>query len=1318
MTIASNFVGWDFENVWGIDPEINNGRPVLRKFHDAFLSFIPVTNLTVPTIAWVDTPHTLNGIIVPFNATNNTITWSIVNTGSTGATLVGNTLNAAATGSVIVRATIVNGQSETTNYTQDFTIAVRQPVTGITGVPTRAAAQIPLTLTGTVVPSNSFSSVIQWSVVQSTPRNISGSIRNGNILHTSKAGTVTVRATVWNSGAGGNFTQDFSIAVSDAFIPVTNISRVPSSVNERVPLTLTGLISPSNATNQNINWEVVSAGSTGPTITGGTLNTTNSGTVVVRARIINGSSPTQDYTQNFTIDIKPVHRPVIRITGVPTRTHAGTPLPIVGTVIPVNATNQNISWSLEDAGGTGAVLDGSILNTTTAGIAIIRGTVDNGLTAALPFTQDFAVAVEPPLVPVTNITNVPTVVVAGSPLTLSGEVFPGDANNKTIAWSLVETGLTGATLNGTTLNTVHAGNILVRATIINGKSETEDYTQDFVISSHSSSVFIPITNITNLPTVATAQSSPIWLMGNVQPSNATNRTITWSIVHSSIGGINIIGGNTINSPNIACTIVLRATIENGTAPGVDYSQTFSIEVAPPFVPVVGLFSPPPSEIYAGEAVLLPRRTWPQNATVQGISSWTVLNHLTSPGITAEIIAGSILTTSAEHTGTITIMARVIGGGQWRQDYTEMFTITVHSPFVPVEEIIDVPKTAVVGVPLPITGTVIPINATNRNVEWVVHDAGSTGATILNGVLSTNDTGTVRIRAAIASGLGVGNMYYQEFNILVEEPHVAVDNISDVLEIVIVDEPTVLSGIIHPIDATNQIISWSVLGANSTGAEINGNLLTTTSEGLFTVRASVQGGLTHRSDYIQDFAIISAFPATVENIELDIYDTELLVGEEISMTATVLPIDAENKTINWSSSDNNIATVDQNGRVTGISRGIATITVSTPDNRVSSSATLTVLAPFVPVEDIFGVTDEFDIGNILALPVDTVLPHNATNQMVEWNVLHDFDTGASIINNTLSTHNAGQLVVRATVEDGLGEGVGFTQDFVITAIGNDILMERLELNTRFAELEPQMEIQLLAIINPFDATNQALEWTSDNHAAATVDAFGLVTAHSVGIANITVTSLENPGISDSCMVRVVEKIIVPCEWCDEYSCKCPDSLEITAPIFEPVIVGYARPAAKPIIITNNVSDDVDILGVTISGNSFEIIGVGSMVPAHESISTWLIQPKAGLTAGEYSAVITVEYDGGEATIEVFFTVNVPITAPCDDCDKYPCGCVIVIPKREIGRVQNEVIIMLVGDTLEINPAFPRMNANTIIEWVSGNKKSWNCKWNATGNAAEI
>jgi hypothetical protein len=106
-----------------------------------------------------------------------------------------------------------------------------------------------------------------------------------------------------------NATKTFKAAVASngpgTFVAVTDIIGVPIVVKMGTPLTLTSTVEPDNATNTTIVWSVVSAGTTGANIAGGTniLNTTKDGSVMVRATITNGRAAGRDFTKDFPITI-------------------------------------------------------------------------------------------------------------------------------------------------------------------------------------------------------------------------------------------------------------------------------------------------------------------------------------------------------------------------------------------------------------------------------------------------------------------------------------------------------------------------------------------------------------------------------------------------------------------------------------------------------------------------------------------------------------------------------------------------------------------------------------------------------------------------------------------------------------------------------------------------------------------------------------------------------------------------------------------------------------------------------------------------------
>ena len=102
--------------------------------------------------------------------------------------------------------------------------------------------------------------------------------------------------------------------------------------------------------------------------------------------------------------------------------------------------------------------------------------------------------------------------------------------------------------------------------------------------------FIPVTGVAGLPTAATA-GTPLALSGEVTPADATNRTIVWSVASAGTTGAAVADG--VLNATAAGTATLRATVADGTAPGVDFQRTFSVAVSSPPPP-----PPPPKMIFS------------------------------------------------------------------------------------------------------------------------------------------------------------------------------------------------------------------------------------------------------------------------------------------------------------------------------------------------------------------------------------------------------------------------------------------------------------------------------------------------------------------------------------------------------------------------------------------------------------------------------------------------------------------------------------------------------------------------------------------------
>lgn len=137
--------------------------------------------------------------------------------------------------------------------------------------------------------------------------------------------------------------------------------------------------------------------------------------------------------------------------------------------------------------------------------------------------------------------------------------------------------------------------------------------------------------------------------------------------------------------------------------------------------------------------------------------------------------------------------------------------------------------------------------------------------------------------------------------------------------------------LEPADTTEDDVTLSV--ADESIAKLEGNKLVAVSDGTTKITAT--------SGIVKTSAKVTVGKA-IESITLDSNEGVLTVGNSVTVTATVTPDNATNTTINWTSSDEKVATVDSNGKVTAVAAGNATIkATSESDGDVSADYALTV-----------------------------------------------------------------------------------------------------------------------------------------------------------------------------------------------------------------------------------------------------------------------------------------------------------------------------------------------------------------------------------------
>ena len=291
------------------------------------------------------------------------------------------------------------------------------------------------------------------------------------------------------------------------------------------------------------------------------------------------------------------------------------------------------------------------------------------------------------------------------------------------------------------------------------------------------------------------------------------------------------------------------------------------------------------------------------------------------------------------------------------------------------------------------------------------------------------------------------------------------------------------------------------------------------------------------------AIVSCkvVPTLAESITLDKTTVLLRATETVTLVATILPETTANKSVTWASSNEEVAIVDENGVVTAIAIGEATITATTIDGSNLSASCKVIVNPTLATSITLDKTEvELEATQTTTL-VATVLPELATNKSVTWSSSNE--SVATVDENGVVTAIAvGEATITATTTD----GSNLSASCKVTV--NPTLATSITLDKTEVVLEATQTTTLVATVLPELTTNKSLTWSSSNESIATVDENGVVTAIAVGEATITATTTDGSNLSASCKVTVVPTLAVSIELNQtEASVEEKTDLQLTATI---------------------------------------------------------------------------------------------------------------------------------------------------------------------------
>ena len=253
---------------------------------------------------------------------------------------------------------------------------------------------------------------------------------------------------------------------------------------------------------------------------------------------------------------------------------------------------------------------------------------------------------------------------------------------------------------------------------------------------------------------------------------------------------------------------------------------------------------------------------------------------------------------------------------------------------------------------------------------------------------------------------------------------------------------------------------------------------------------------------------------VTNIEIEKESISLLLGEEETLSISILPDDATSKSVIWSSDNESIATVDNKGEVHAIGGGTAVITCTSEEYpTIKSTCMVHVRVPVTRI-DLNNSNLEIYKGDGFQLTA-SLYPSDTTDTELIWTSSNN-SVAAVDEKGRITALGKGNAVIKCSSKNNIS-----VYSECVVSVG--IKVDSMSISRENATLFRGNSMKLTVEIGPEDASDKSVTWRSSDENVASVDENGLVVSNAVGVAIITCISTNNTSIRTSCEVSVIDLI---------------------------------------------------------------------------------------------------------------------------------------------------------------------------------------------------
>lgn len=573
----------------------------------------------------------------------------------------------------------------------------------------------------------------------------------------------------------------------------------------------------------------------------------------------------------------------------------------------------------------------------------------------------------------------------------------------------------------------------------------------------------------------------------VKPVPDTATLPTWTAIPSNTV-VSISDNKTVTANSVGKSVI---TVTAGT-----YSETIQVEV----IQKVNVITVTPSNrtLTVGDTLTFTAAVSPENAN-QSVE-WSC-SPATAATLTASGKQATVKFESAQD--QVTITAKATDGS----NVTGSATVKV----LPKVESVSLDKSELkmtVGSTDSLKATVLPEKATQQ----LKYESSKTS------VATVNDNGVV---TAVAAGTTVITATSTDGTNKSASCTVTVGEVSNVpVTGVKVSPPEVTLDV-----GGSQQLEWTVEPSNATNKKLifkssDDSVATVSNTGYITAVKNGNAVITVTSD---DNNTIYAFckvkvgkPVPVASVSVTPEETKLKVGATCQLNVSVLPSNADNRSVSYESSNPNVATVSENGLVTAKASGVVTITVTAKDGSgKKATSTVTVWQPVTGVT-VSEKTIVIPKGNVKPI-FASVVPATADEKGLVFKTSNA--TVATVSNEGVVTGvNEGWATITICAKE--NEAIYTT---CTVKVGLPVYVESITLDIATADMWVGSTRQLGVSVLPANADIKDVSYGSSDNAVATVSSTGLISAKKSGKATITVTATDGSGKSATCVVTVKQRV---------------------------------------------------------------------------------------------------------------------------------------------------------------------------------------------------